>query len=458
MHSLGGSVEVARGVAVDPADANHVWFGLQDGVRESRNGGATMERAGKGTFTARWLSASPAAAGKGFQLFAGAENGGILRWDASAGDWQPASRGLPTGSNMLAFVLDPQSPGLLWATRDGGGIYASADAGANWQNAGASAGENLGLALAPNYSPEGGWYVGTAVAGVWLLGPERVQPGVTQTPPGPTSAPANSGARSGVDARIEVVWPHNFAPIQEATLANVGIRLFLPGSLETPACGWRPSVELWRAVNSEPAAPLDDAGQRTVDGQPFPYWDANDVDVSPAKAEDAKIYFLVKVDGVDTATSVWAHAADARTYFPEQLVPSGIATGAVERHRCAHPDRVAARRVRGGPGHAGRLARQCRGHAVQAWHPSVGAARLAASRRQPEASWGVELGSLATVRDRTGRITRANPALSPIPSGSFTTCRWIARKTSRTSCICGPKQTACARYPTIWAHGADTRS
>ena len=63
---------------------------------------------------------------------------------------------------MLAFVPDPQSPGLLWATRDGGGIYASADAGANWQNAGASAGENLGLALAPNYSPEGGWYVGTA--------------------------------------------------------------------------------------------------------------------------------------------------------------------------------------------------------------------------------------------------------------------------------------------------------
>ena len=72
VHSLGGSVEMARGVAVDPADANHVWFGLQDGVRESRNGGATMERAGKGTFTARWLSASPAAAGKGFQLFAGA--------------------------------------------------------------------------------------------------------------------------------------------------------------------------------------------------------------------------------------------------------------------------------------------------------------------------------------------------------------------------------------------------
>jgi hypothetical protein len=109
----------------------------------------------------------------------------------------------------------------------------------------------------------------------------------------------------------------------------VGIRLFLPASLESPACGWRPAVELWRAVNTDPATRVELAEQRAVDGQPFPYWDANDVDVAPARADGAKVYFLVKVDGVDTATSVWAHGADARTYFPEQLVPSGIATGAI---------------------------------------------------------------------------------------------------------------------------------
>ncbi len=75
---------------------------------------------------------------------------------------------------------------------------------------------------------------------------------------------------------------------------------------------------------------MKEAEQRTVDGQPFPYWEANDVDVSQARDGTAKLYFLVQVDGVDTATSVWAHAADARTFFPEQLVPSGLATGSIE--------------------------------------------------------------------------------------------------------------------------------
>lgn len=320
---------IATGVAVDPADAGHVWYGMADGVYESRDGGRTLQRFGLDGQSVRWLRAAPqAATGKGLQLFAGVENAGIMRWSAETQDWQPAQTGLPAGSNILAFACDPQAPGLLWATRDGGGIYASGDSGANWQNVGRSAGDNLGLALAPNYSAEGGWFLGTAVAGLWLLGQERPAAGGTPTPPGSTSAPAADAIRSGVDARIEVVWPHDFAPLQDATLANAGIRLFLPGSLEPPSCGWRPSVELWRAVGTEPASRVELAEQRAVDGQPFPYWDANDVDVSPARSENAKVYFLVKVDGVDTATSVWAHAADARTFFPEQLVPSGIATGA----------------------------------------------------------------------------------------------------------------------------------
>jgi hypothetical protein len=327
--SLGGGVEMARGVAVDPKDPDHVWFGLQDGVRESRDAGRTLERSGGDASAVRWLSAVSGTSGAGYSLFAGAQDGGILRLSPDGQAWQPAQSGLPAGSNVVAFAADPATPTLLWATRDGGGIYASADNGGTWQNAAGSAGDNLGLALAPNYSQDGGWLLGTATAGMWLLGPERPRSAATQTPPVPTGVPTNGETRSGIDARIEVVWPHDFAPIQDAALANVGIRLFLPGSLETPACGWRPAVKLWSAVDTEPAAPVENAEQRTVDGQPFPYWDVNDVDVSAARGPDSKVYFLAKVDGVDTATSVWAHAADARTYFPEQLVPSGIATGAV---------------------------------------------------------------------------------------------------------------------------------
>jgi hypothetical protein len=133
-----------------------------------------------------------------------------------------------------------------------------------------------------------------------------------------------------VDARIEVVWPHGFAPIDQAELANVGVRLFLPNSLELPACGWRPKVQLWRSIDNEPAEPVEMADQRSVDGQPFAYWEANDIDVSPARDPARKVYFMTAVEGVDTASSVWAHAADARTYLPEQAVPSGLTTGAVD--------------------------------------------------------------------------------------------------------------------------------
>jgi hypothetical protein len=70
---------------------------------------------------------------------------------------------------------------------------------------------------------------------------------------------------------------------------------------------------------------LEEASQRAVDGQPFPFWELNNVDVSRAAAADHKIYFMVRGNGPDVATSVWAHGADPRTYFPQQDVPSGLA-------------------------------------------------------------------------------------------------------------------------------------
>lgn len=448
----------ATGAAVDPSDADHVWYGMADGVRESRDGGRTTQPFGLEGQSVRWLQAAPeTATGKGLQLYAGVENGGIMRWSAETQDWQPAQTGLPAASNILAFAVDPQAPDLLWATRDGGGIYASGDSGSNWQNVGRSAGDNLGLALAPNYGAEGGWFLGTAVAGLWLLGPERPAAGGTPTPPGSTSAPAASVTRSGVDARIEVVWPHNFAPLQEAMFANVGIRLFLPGSLELPSCGWRPSVELWRAVGTEPAGRVELAEQRAVDEQPFPYWDANDVDVSPARNEGEKVYFLVKVDGVDTATSVWAHAADARTFFPEQLVPSGIATGAVNEVDARiqivwpHDESGAGQDVKDAPlanvavtlfKHGTRLS------VPSNWRPPRGDARL-------YGAWNAEVSRpfeiAPTVSNRqSGAITYPVWEFNDVPvdrarDGANRLYLWVEVDGVRS-------------YPTIWAHGIDSRT
>ena len=322
-----------EGIAVHPTDEQRVWAGTDHGVLQSRDGGASWEPFGLDGQEVRWLTAAGALAEdtSTLMLFAGVNGNGIMRWISTTEAWQPASSGLPVGSNIIALVSDERSPGLLWATRDGGGVYRSTDNGDSWKNVGIGVGDNLGMGLAVNYAFPSGLLMATATAGIWSLGSEGPAPAATQTPPGsPTSTPSGQGSRTGIDARIEVLWPHDFAPLDQAKLANVGLRLFMPESLQPPDCGWRPKVRLWRATNTEPALPMNEAEQRTVDGQPFPYWEANDVDVSQARDGAAKVYFLVQVDGVDTATSVWAHAADARTFFPEQLVPSGSATGSIE--------------------------------------------------------------------------------------------------------------------------------
>ncbi len=259
---------------------------------------------------------------------------------------------------------------MLWAARDGGGIYRSTDGGQRWENVATGVGENLAQALAVDFSVPDGVLMGTATAGVWALRP-NIQP--------VTKATAVNG-RAGVDARIEVVWPHDFAPVTEADQANIGLRLFAPGSLVPPACGWQPKAIVWLAANTDPIAPLDSTEQRSVDGQPFPYWNLNDVDVSGANDPSQKLYFMVRVAGVDTATSVWAHGADPRTYFPQPDVPSGTATDGLDAVDAPYPDRLAARRGRQSPvGTRGR-AGQCPCRFLQAWDPTFGTRRLAAGR------------------------------------------------------------------------------
>lgn len=313
------------GLAVDPQDARHVWAARSDGVFESRDGGESWQPAGLAGREIRWLansgmrldekvSGAPA-------LYAGIGEDGIYRLQPG-GSWTPINTGLPTGSTILTFLADARSPGRLWAARDGGGIYRSDDGGETWRNVAAGMGDNLIQAVAADFSATDGIFAGTATAGVWSLGGTR--------PATPSPVPAPATGRSGVDARIEIVWPHNWAPVQEARLANIGLRLFLPGSLLQPACGWRPKVTVWQAVDTAPAAPLAVAEQRNVDGQPFPYWVLNDVDVSQAMDANRKLYFMVRVEGVDTATSIWAHGTDPRTYLPQPDVPSGIAADAIE--------------------------------------------------------------------------------------------------------------------------------
>jgi hypothetical protein len=135
---------------------------------------------------------------------------------------------------------------------------------------------------------------------------------------------------AAVDARIEIVWPHDGLPPEEATLANITTYIFEAESLNalSTELDWRPEVRLHRALNADAESP---EGQ-PVEGQPravaadggksFLAWDFNDVDVSAAQDRLNKLYFWVSVDGAASYPNVWAHGADTPTYFPQVDLPA----------------------------------------------------------------------------------------------------------------------------------------
>ena len=157
-------------------------------------------------------------------------------------------------------------------------------------------------------------------------------PTVTRTfTPTPRPTATATPTPTVVRAKVEIVWPHGGATVEEADLANVTVYL-LAGDGTGPArslldsvpCDWNPVVRLWAAQDNAPARQVGTGRKRMVreGGRIFPAWDFNDVDVSHAKDAANKITFSATVDGVKTLSNVWTHAADARTLFPQQDVPT----------------------------------------------------------------------------------------------------------------------------------------
>jgi hypothetical protein len=128
-----------------------------------------------------------------------------------------------------------------------------------------------------------------------------------------------------LDSRIEIVWPHDNLPPEQATLANVTAYLFAPDTLQTipPDVSWTPAAKLHWSLNAdtEQTPGTGIAGiPRTLtasNGVEFQAWDFNDVDVSAARETLNRLYFWVTVDDTTTFPNVWAHAVDARTVFPQ---------------------------------------------------------------------------------------------------------------------------------------------
>jgi len=222
--------------------------------------------------------------------------------------WRGSEPTTPDGPNLLDLFIDPSNPDEWWASRDGGGIYFSRNGGLNWIDTNADLGDNLIYRLDRGNDDT---LMGATNLGLLLSAVDASSP----IPP------------AEVDARIEILWPHGFLPVDEAQRANMGLRVYDSRTQEVPPCVWMPSVELWMAQDADPLRRVGLAEQRSVEGQPFPFWEYNDLDISWANDPDHKLVFLARVtpSQAQSHSSPWIHAADARTYLPEPPTPTGIA-------------------------------------------------------------------------------------------------------------------------------------
>lgn len=131
-----------------------------------------------------------------------------------------------------------------------------------------------------------------------------------------------------LDAKVEIVWPQGNLPVARATKANVTAAIFTHGKTTSVNPSFAPAVTLWQAVNDGVGQPIATGAKRLVKAGNlgYPLWDFNDIDVSAARDPRTKEYFWITINGQPANSTVWAHGSDARTYFPQPDVPSGVLT------------------------------------------------------------------------------------------------------------------------------------
>jgi hypothetical protein len=141
-----------------------------------------------------------------------------------------------------------------------------------------------------------------------------------QTPPSYPLALAplkTAWPASAIDARIQVVWPHdgsgNPAPVRDARYVNLAADLFAHGTLDALPPDLEPTVRLYRALNSGPVEAVA-VGRKILvrsGDLTFPRWQFENVDVSASPDPASTYYFRVAADDLPTYSNVWAHSAGA---------------------------------------------------------------------------------------------------------------------------------------------------
>jgi hypothetical protein len=135
--------------------------------------------------------------------------------------------------------------------------------------------------------------------------------------------------------RISVVWPHdghgNPTPVEESRMVNVSVwPQNQVGCDENPlarADGTVREFYLWMAKDNEPTREVKIPGQftlRKVNGVCFPTVEYNNVPADLVAHPQSQYRFGLGL-GPGGRSGIWVHAAEALTYKPEPVVPTGYA-------------------------------------------------------------------------------------------------------------------------------------
>ncbi len=180
--------------------------------------------------------------------------------------------------------------------------------------------------------------------------------------PDPVQPSRTAGGVHSVDARIQVVWPHDESgrpqPVERATRANVTVALFDVGTTHSLNPYENMAVELYRGVNNDVLKSVGQGEKRLMtmaSGLAYPVWDFNDVDVSAARDPRNKVYFRANVARYETQASIWSHGADARTYLPTPDVPEASCGGLAAPPPVVNTGEFQVTQFLIGPGSPGRL-------------------------------------------------------------------------------------------------------
>lgn len=163
------------------------------------------------------------------------------------------------------------------------------------------------------------------VSNVWVhaadartFAPYPLQPTGTGTAP-----------TSQLDSRIQIVFPHdasgNPTSVEQAMYVNVAVDIFLHGTTLSVPVDFQPDIlNLDEAVGNGPLGQQErvDAKKTTyrLRDLTYPRWVFNDVPLEPKQVYHFAA-FVYKGKIRSPYSTIWTHAADARTFEPAPTVP-----------------------------------------------------------------------------------------------------------------------------------------